>query len=322
MSSSLHLVNEDDSTGLGSPLPVRLSRIHRFEGQPRRYFDQKGLEDLADDIKANGQKTPVRVCKHSSERGVFVLIGGERRWRAFGIIRDESGTDPIVNCFIDAVHDERHHFREALLDNLHREDLIPLDEAAAYQRLYSESGAGSHRAKVLEISVLVKKSFTHIENYLALHSLPDDVKRFMDPRRPRDERLTVSAAIEIARSTRDKKLQLSIAEESIERSLGIADTRGLISVRTGKSGYGIGGRLRKPADDYKAFKNFVGSTLNRARRINTGLDLAKLYDTRETVERNYDIGLLQEIVGHFQRMVEAAEKKTPPAPAPSVRRRS
>ncbi len=302
--SALRVVENGEESGLGQPLPVKLSRIMRFEGQPRRYFDQKGLEDLADDISTNGQKTPVRVCKHSTQGGVFVLIGGERRWRAFGLIKDRSDTDPIVKCFIDIVHDERHHFREALLDNLHREDLVPLDEAAAYKRLYDESTAQSHHAKIVEIAATVKKSVTHVENYVYMHSLPDQVKKFMDPLRTKDERLTTTAAIDIARSTTDTNLQLMIAKEAIERNLGIVETRALISVRTGKSGYGVGGRMRKPSDDYKAFKNFVGGTLNRARRIHQGLNLNELYRTRddEIADREQDAKLLQQLIGYLNEM--------------------
>lgn len=299
-------VVENKESGLGQPLPVKLSRVQRFEGQPRRYFDQKGLEDLADDISTNGQKTPVRVCKHSSQRGVFVLIGGERRWRALGIIKDRTSTDPIIKCFIDIVNDERHHFREALLDNLHREDLIPLDEAAAYKRLYDESMGASHHAKIVEIAGTVKKSITHVENYVYMHSLPDQVKKFMDPLRPKDERLTTTAAIDIARSTTDQALQLTIAKEAIERNLGIIETRALISVRTGKSGYGVGGRMRKPSDDYKAFKSFVGGTLNRARRIRQGLDMNALYMTRdeEVGDRAQDSKLLQQLIGHLNDLLK------------------
>lgn len=308
---ALRVVENDEDTGLGKPLPVKLSRIMRFEEQPRRYFDQKGLEDLADDLSTNGQKTPVRVCKHSTQAGVFVLIGGERRWRAFGIIRDRVQTDPLVNCFIDIVNDERHHFREALLDNLHREDLIPLDEAAAYKRLYDESKAGSHHAKIVEIAGTIKKSFTHVENYVHMHSLPEQVKKFMDPLRHKDERLTTTAAIDIARSTKNPALQLTIAKEAIERNLGTLEIRSLISVKTGKSGYGISGRERKPSDDYKAIKTFIGGTLNRARRIQQGLDVNALYKTRddEVGDRRDDARLIKQLIRHFNDLLVDVEGK-------------
>jgi ParB family chromosome partitioning protein len=311
---ALHIVGNDTDSGLGSPLPVKLSRIRRFEEQPRRQFNQKGLEDLADDLLTNGQKTPVRVCKHSSEKGVFVLIGGERRWRAFGIIRDRgTSIDPLVNCFIDTIHDEQHHFREALLDNLHREDLVPLDEAAAYKRLYDESSSGNRHAKITEIAGIVRKSTTHIENYIYMDSLPEAVKKFMDHLRPKDERLTTTAAIEIARSTNNQALQLTIAKEAIERNLGVIETRTLISLKTGKSGYGISGRLRKPSDDYKALKNFIGVTLSRARRIQQGLDIDALYNTRddETGDRKRDTKLIKQLLEYLDDILTAVggEKK-------------
>lgn len=235
-----------------------------------------------------------------------MLIGGERRWRAYGIIRDRTGKDPLVDCLIDTVDDERHHFRKAFLDNLQREDLVPVDEAAAYKRLYDEEPAldrpgPSHSAKVARIAQLSKKSLTHVENYLALASLPPDVKKLMDPMRPREERLLVSAAVDIARSTSDPGLQLTIAKESIERNLDIVEVRTLISVKTGRSGYGIGGRMRRPSDDYKIFKIFLGSVVGRMRRIKFGMDFQALYAERDddVGDRRRDAVLIREIIGHL-----------------------
>jgi len=305
-------VVQNDEPGLGKPLPVKLSRIERYEGQPRRYFNPKSQEELADDIQINGQKTPVRVCKHSSRGGVFVLIGGERRWRAFGIIRERTGDDPIVNCFIDTVHDERHHFREAFLDNLQREDLIPSDEAAAYVRLYNESTAESHHAKVVEVAKVAKKSTSHVENYLHLARLPDSVKRLMDPELKKEEQLGTSIAVEISKSTTDPNVQLELARESIERNLGIVEARTLIHVKTGKTGYGVGGRMRKPSDDYKAFKQFLAQTLYRAQRIERTWELNVLYTTRpdEFGDRERDTATIKLVIGHFNDLLKQVEEET------------
>ena len=308
---TLHLVASDEETGFGKPLPVKLSRIERYENQPRRFFDQKNLEELADSIQERGQDTPVKVCKSSVTHGTFILIGGERRWRAFGIIRERTGTDPVVDCLIDVIRDERHHFREAFLDNLQRDDLVPVDEAAAYKRLYDESAAGSATAKVAEIAALAKKSVTHVDNYLLLASLPDAVKRLLDPSRPKDERLTVTAAVDIARSTDNAALQLALAQESVERGLGIVEVRTLIGVKTGKSGYGVSGRMRKPSDDYKAYKIFLGSTLNRARRIRSGMDVEGMYADRDDDlgDRRRDAALIRELVGHLGDLLRDVEKE-------------
>jgi ParB family chromosome partitioning protein len=320
MGDSALAVRDDhaDEPGMGRPLPVRLSRIERYENQPRRYFDQRGLEELADSMQERGQETPVKVCRHSAKPGAFVLIGGERRWRAFAIIRDRTGKDPLVDCFIDTVRDERHHFRKAFLDNLQREDLQPVDEAAAYLRLFIEipglDGAGPSRSgKVAEIAALAKKSVTHVENYLAIAALPDAVKRLMDPLRPREERLLVSAAVDIARSVSDPALQLTIAREAIERNLGTVEVRTMISVRTGRSGYGIGGRMRRPSDDYKAFKVFLSSTVARARRIKSGMDISALYSERDddVGDRRRDGALVRELIGHLNGLLVDVEGDGP-----------
>ena len=306
---ALHVVQEEN-TGLGRPLPVKLSRIERFEGQPRRWFDPVTTDELADDMQINGQNTPVSVCKHSSKPGTFVLIGGERRWRGFHIIAKRTGTDPLVNCFIDTVNDERHHFRKAFLDNIQREDLIPVDEAASYQRLYNESTADSHHAKVIEVSREAKKSTTHVENYLCLNKLSNEVKKLMDPDLKKDQQLGTTTAIEIARSTDSPSLQFELAKEAIERGLGLVEARTLIRVKTGKSGYGIGGRMRVPADDYKAFKVFLASTLNRTERIKRW-DLDSLYKTRpdEFGDRERDSTIIKDVINRFQTLLAEVEEK-------------
>ena len=305
------VTTEDESTGLGRPLPVKLSRVERFEGQPRRWFNPVTIEELADDIQINGQNTPVSVCKHSSKTGVFVLIGGERRLRAFQIIAKRTGADPLIDCFIDTVHDERHHFRKAFRDNLQREDLIPVDVAASYQRLYNESRAESHHAKIVDVAHEAKKSTTHVENYLYLNRLSGEVKKLMDPERKKEEQLGTTTAIEIARSTDSATLQLELAKEAIERGLGLVEARTLIRVKTGKSGYGIGGRMRVPADDYKAFKVFLAGIRSRAERIDRAWDLDSLYKTRpdEFGDRERDSVVIKDLISRFQSLLKQVEEK-------------
>jgi len=301
---AIHVVNESE-TGLGRPLPLRLHQIERFEGQPRRFFDPKSIEDLADSIQADGQKTPVKVCKHPEKYGIFVLIGGERRWRAFHLIEERTGAEPIVDAFIDASpRGFQDHFKEAMIDNLHREDLIPLDEAAAYYQMSTAGGMSK-----AEISRMVGKSSSHVDGYIRMYTLPDKVKMLMDPARPREERLSITAAIDIARSIPDAELQITVAKESIERTLGIAETRTLIRVMTGKSGYGVGGRMRKPSDDYKIFTTFLGRTSNTAKRLHRNLSIGDLYFSRddETGDRERDARTIRTIIHYFNTLLEEIE---------------
>ncbi|HYD93266.1 MAG TPA: ParB/RepB/Spo0J family partition protein [Candidatus Paceibacterota bacterium] len=311
MGQSARKLEPREAEQLGQPLPIRRSKIIPYEGQPRRYFDPKGIEELAHSIRTEGQQEPVKLCKHSRQSDVFVLIGGERRWRAFGLIGEQTGTDPIMLAWVDMVNDEAHHFKKALLHNLQREDLVPLDEAAAYQRLFNDIKEPiSFSAKVDQIAATARKSSSHVKNYLKLNALPFQVKQLMDPARPASEKLTVTAAIDIAKSTKDPKLQITIAKEAIDRALGIDELRMLISVRTGASGYGIGGSLRSARDDYRTLKGFLTNTNNRLLRVERGLDIEAIYASREDEDddRTEDAKVIKAIIRKFEAMLKKVEE--------------
>ena len=289
---------EDENKGLGQPLPIKLSRIMRFEEQPRVFFDENALVELADSIQTHGQKTPVRVCKHATDKGVFVLIGGERRWRAFHLIQKRTGTEPVVNAFVDAIKDHTEHFREALLDNLLREDLCAVDEAASYRKL-EENGMSK-----ADIARMVNKSMSHIDSYLKLHSLPDRVKSLMDASLPKRERLQTTIAIEIARSTTDPELRFELAEESLERQLGIMEARALITAKIPTHNLNRPGRKRRASDNYAILKNFIDRTESAARLHTGNYDIASLYDLRDNEEndRKRDAEKIDNIIEHLLEM--------------------
>lgn len=251
---------------------------------------------------SEGQKTPVRVCKHSTKKGIFVLIGGERRWRAFHKIMESTGNIPTVNAFIDAVHDERHHYREALVDNLHREDLDPLDEAAAMHRLHEED-----KMSIAEIAKLIGKSVTYVDGRVKIHTLPDIVKKLMDPGVPKEERLSVTIAVDIARSTNNQILRTELAREVSIRSLGVMDSRQLITSRTGTRDYESSrpGRKRRASDDHLIFRASIGGFLKQL-RVNIGnFDIASLYDNKseEERERRHDYNTLKSIIDEIEKIL-------------------
>jgi len=278
---------------LGKPLPVRLSRIERFEGQPRIYFNQSSLEDLADSIQSDGQQQPVKLCTKFGHPGHFILIDGERRWRAFHLIQERTGKEPTVDAFIEVVKDIKDHFRKSTIANLHREDLSPLDEAAAFARLRADGDT------VQGLAQLRGRSISYIDGYLKLHTLPDEVKMLMDPSRPKESLLTTTQAIDIARGIpeSDAELRITVAQEAIERNLGVVDTRALIEYRSGTTGYRAGGRFRRPSDDYKVFASFLGRTLSQARRF-TSLNINNLYLHRddESEDRRKDVQTIEDII--------------------------
>lgn len=291
---------------LGRPLPIKLSRIERFEGQPRTFFNQAGIEGLADSIQADGQQQPIKVTTKPGSPGTFILIDGERRTRAFTVIFERTGKEPVVDAFIEVVTDLKQHFRKSTIANLHREDLTPLDTAAAFYRLHKDGET------IAGLAALVGKSTTYVDGYLKLHTLPDSVKELMDPNRPKDIQLTVTQAIDIARGIPESApaLRVTVAQEAIERNLGVVETRSLIEHRSGVSGHRVGGRFRKPNDDYRVFTSFLGRTRPQARRFLYDLDVDGLYTHRddEKDDRQKDVIELDAIISMLEQIRKKIKK--------------
>ena len=132
--------------------------------QPRRSFDETSLEELAASIREVGLLQPVVVRRVMP--GHFELIMGERRWRAC----QQAGLDRVP-AIVRATPDDG-MLREALMENLHREQLNPLEEAAAYQQLLDDFGA-THD----ELARKVGRSRPHISNTIRLLQLPPAVQR-------------------------------------------------------------------------------------------------------------------------------------------------
>jgi ParB/RepB/Spo0J family partition protein len=132
--------------------------------QPRQTFDEEALEELAASIRIVGLLQPVVV--RAGGPGEYELIMGERRWRA----SQRAGLDLIPAIVRDTTDDDL--LRDALMENLHREQLNPLEEAAAYQQLLDDFGA-THE----ELATRIGRSRPHITNTLRLLNLPPAVQR-------------------------------------------------------------------------------------------------------------------------------------------------
>ena len=145
-------------------MEVRVRDIHPNPNQPRREFDQNALEELANSIKLKGVVTPVTV--RVTEKG-YELIAGERRWRASKISRKQKIPAYVINVKNDAEIMEI-----ALIENIQRENLNPLEESEAYAVLNSKFGM-SHS----EIAMAVGKKRVTISNSLRLLKLPTEIRR-------------------------------------------------------------------------------------------------------------------------------------------------
>ncbi|WP_150237179.1 ParB/RepB/Spo0J family partition protein [Nocardiopsis quinghaiensis] len=145
---------------------VELGAITPNPRQPRHHFDDQALEELRDSISEVGLLQPIVVRKLEGEGAPrYELIMGERRWRA----SKEAGLDRIPAIVRSTGDDEL--LRDALLENLHRQELNPLEEAAAYQQLLDDFGS-THG----ELAQRIGRSRSHITNTLRLLNLTPKVQ--------------------------------------------------------------------------------------------------------------------------------------------------
>ncbi len=145
-----------------STLPVTQLRPGRF--QPRRHFDDAALEELSESISNNGLLQPI-IVRHL-EASSYEIIAGERRWRA----SKAAGLNEVPVIIYDL--DDKQALAVALLENIQRENLSPIEEAEGYQRLMKEF---EYTQEVLAREL--GKSRSHVANLLRLLTLPEDVKK-------------------------------------------------------------------------------------------------------------------------------------------------
>jgi ParB family chromosome partitioning protein len=176
--------------------------VHPMRDQPRRVFDETALEELAASIRVHGILQPLAVRER--KEGGFWLIAGERRWRA----SQRAGLHRVPVVVREA--SPTHAFELALIENLQRADLSPIEEAEAYRRLVSEHGYTQE-----QLAERVGKDRSTVANALRLLKLPDGVRDMVQ-----SGRLSMGHA----------RALLSVPEEQIERLARRAAERGL-SVR-------------------------------------------------------------------------------------------
>jgi len=155
-------------TTLDSPLhSLPDASIEPLPGNPRRHFDEAALDELAASIAARGVIQPIIVRPLGDDH--YQLVAGERRWRA----AQKAQLHEIPALVRDL--SEREVMALALIENLQREDLNPVEEARAYQRLASEEGMTQ-----ADIARMVEKSRSHVANIQRLLALPEDVLNLVE----------------------------------------------------------------------------------------------------------------------------------------------
>jgi len=147
---------------------VPVETIHPNPGQPRRHFDADDLNDLAGSIRSKGIIQPLVVRAHPVKAGEYEIVAGERRWRASQLAQLHE-LPVVVREFSDL-----DVLEIAIIENIQRADLNPIEEASGYRQLMDKFG---HTQE--QMAEVLGRSRPHIANVLRLLALPDDVQRFV-----------------------------------------------------------------------------------------------------------------------------------------------
>ncbi|MDI6604828.1 ParB/RepB/Spo0J family partition protein [Aceticella autotrophica] len=187
---------------------IKITDIKPNQYQPRRHFNDDSLEELSESIKEHGVIQPIIVRKIDN---YYQIVAGERRWRAAKLAK-LSEVPVIVKDF-----NEMEVMEIALIENLQREDLNPIDEAKAYKSLIERFNLTQE-----DISKKVGKSRSSIANSIRLLNLDDKVQGMV-----MEGKLTIGHA-KVILSLQDMENQRYIAEKVIEKNLNVRETENLI----------------------------------------------------------------------------------------------
>ena len=204
-------VAEAPKSNAPATLPIEYLRPGKF--QPRRHIDAAGLDELSQSIREKGILQPILVRRLAGDANAYEIVAGERRWRAAQaaqlhevpvVVRELSDTEAL---------------EIALVENLQRQDLSPLDEASGYRRLMDEF---AHTQE--DLAKVLGKSRSHVANMMRLLALPEVVKSLLDAG-------TLSAGH--ARALLGAKDPGLLAKKIVARGLNVRQTERLVQRERG-----------------------------------------------------------------------------------------
>lgn len=196
---------KEDKLGIQT---LKLSEIEPNKEQPRKKFDEGSIRELSDSIKQYGVIQPIVVCKKDD---YYEIVTGERRWRA----AKKAGLKEIP--VVVREYTKQEIMAISLIENIQRQDLNPIEEAVAYQRLLDEFQITQD-----ELATRVSKSRTTITNTMRLLKLLPEVQQMLI-----DEEITNGHARALL-SLEDSKKQLQVAQNIVSNNLNVRDTEQLV----------------------------------------------------------------------------------------------
>ncbi len=190
---------------------IPLASLKPSPSQPRRLFDKNSINELAESIKSKGLVQPILVRPSPKHKNTYEIIAGERRWRAAQIAQLHEVPAVVRNL------DDVESLEIAIIENVQRSDLSPIEEAAGYKRLIENHG---HTQEIL--AEIVGKSRSHIANIIRLLGLPQSIQDMIS-----EGKISSGHARAIMNSAFPEKLAAKIVQEN----LSVRDAENLVKLK-------------------------------------------------------------------------------------------
>ena len=242
-------------------LKANISDLSPNKFQPRTYFNETKLEELANSIKKNGIIQPIAVREDKVDPGRYEIIAGERRW----IAAQKAGLHDVPIIILDL--DDNEALEVAIVENIQRDDLNSIEEAKAYQRLSEEFGYDHEK-----IAHFMSKSRSHISNTLRLLTLPTDVIAMVE-----EGDLTAGQArplIGIASAS-------SIAEEIVAKKLSARSVELLVRSKKGPQKIGSNKIDSNIISEQKKIQDNLGLNVSIKNKKNNSGQITIIYKNLE-----------------------------------------
>ena len=201
----------EQSSNTSGITKISIGNLDRNKHQPRNIFDEEKLNELSLSIKENGIIQPIAVRPNKYEPGRYEVVAGERRWLA----AQKAGLHKVPAVILDV--DDQKSLEIAIVENVQRQDLNPIEEAEGYQKLIKKFGYDHEK-----ISKFMSKSRSHISNTLRLLTLPKDVIALIE-----EGLLTAGQARPLIGLTNAS----GIAENIIKKKINARDVETLVKLK-------------------------------------------------------------------------------------------
>jgi ParB family transcriptional regulator, chromosome partitioning protein len=253
---------------------LSISELVSNKFQPRKFFDEDNLQDLTNSIKERGIIQPIIVRKSSDNNSKYEIIAGERRWLA----AQKAGLHEVPVVITEA--DDLKSLEFAIVENVQRKDLNPIEEAESYKKLIDDFSYDQEK-----VSKFIGKSRSHIANFLRLLSLPREVLNFI-----KSNELTVGHAKILV----GLENAVFVAKKIIEKKLSVRQAENLVKIFKTRKFF-----LKKPKDiNLQSLENSIRekiglNVLIKNKKNNSGSlvfeykDLDQLNKIIEIVKSNY-----------------------------------